>query len=394
MKRSWWSAEAPTMVAASDVASEIVWNFDAGVAVFDQSGRLAYSNPAFRQSPALSDLVDSRGYITSADLESARRQVVHHGVGGGSRSTSSKTAERTLDFEVLPLKVAPEWTAMVLRARPLAAHHADSLAIGLLVHELREPLLLAHESLEALTQLAQTSDTSIRDAVTRQGRSLARLTALVQGLRDLSLAHGLESSRSSWTSVNLRARVADVATRYHDLAATRGLGFEVTVESDVPAIEGHGELLTRAIVNLVDNALKYASAPGPVRLSLRRRGALAVVEVADCGPGIAGPDQAAIFTEFYRLPAARASSTPGTGLGLAVARRVAEAHGGRLSLESRAGVGSIFRLCFLLGRSVPPGFGAEPRDGVPDSSRQERGISDQEGERGPNGTLRELRSPG
>lgn len=204
-----------------------------------------------------------------------------------------------------------------------------------------------------MTQLTQISNEEVCDAVARQGRSLTRLTALVQALRDLSLAHGLDGSREFWTSVDLGMRVDDVASRYQDLAAMQGLGFEVTVEPKVPTIEGHADLLTQAIANLVDNAVKYASRPGPVRLSLRRRGALAVVEVADGGPGIVLKDQAAIFGEFHRLPAARASRTPGTGLGLAVARRVAEAHGGRLSLESKPGVGSVFRLSFLLGRSVP-----------------------------------------
>jgi len=264
-------------------------------------------------------------------------------------------ADITLDIEVLALKVAPEWTAMVLRGRASAAHPADSLGLGMLVHELREPLLLAHESLERLTQRVQNSDTEMRDAVARQGRSLVRLTALVQALRDLSLAHGLDGSRSSWTAVDLGRRVEDVATRYQDLAAMRGLALEVTIESEVPAIDGDAELLTRAIANLVDNALKYATPTDPIRLSLHRRGALAVIEVADGGPGIALSDQAAIFTEFYRLPSSRASRTPGTGLGLAVARRVAEAHGGRLSLQSEAGVGSIFRLSFLIARSVPVG---------------------------------------
>jgi signal transduction histidine kinase len=353
MKRTWWSAEAPTFVPASDVSSEIVWNSGAGVAVFDQSGRLAYSNPAFRGSAALPEVVDSRGYVTSAALESARRHVVHHGPSGGSRSATLAHSDRILDVEVLPLKAAPEWTAMILHVRTSADYHSDSLALGLLVHELREPLLIAQESLERLTQLAQSSDAEVRAAVARQGRSLTRLAALVQALRDLSLAHGLEDSRWSWTSVDLGMQVDEVASRYQDLAAVQGLGFEVVVESHVPTIQGHTELLTQAIANLVDNAVKYASRPGPVRLSLRRRGALAVVEVADSGPGIALSDQTEIFREFYRLPAARGSRTPGTGLGLAVARRVAEAHGGRLSLESGPGAGSVFRLSFLLGRSAP-----------------------------------------
>ena len=84
-----------------------------------------------------------------------------------------------------------------------------------------------------------------------------------------------------------------------------------------------------------------------------------MVEFADSGPGIAPADQGAIFIEFHRLPAARAARTPGTGLGLAIARRVALAHGGRLSLESRPGQGSTFRLSFLLPRRA--GLGLESR---------------------------------
>ncbi len=352
MKHGWWSAESPTLVAPSDVSSEIVWNSEAGVAVFGQTGRLEYSNPAFRRSRILSGLVDSRGYLSNAGLEKARRQVVQNGTLARSLSTSLELADHTVDVEVLALKVAPEWTAIVLRGRSAEAQAGDSLGLSMLVHELREPLLLAHESLERLTQLVQNSGVEMRDAVARQGRSLARLTALVQALRDLSLAHGLDGSHSSWTAVDLGRRVDDVASRYRDLAGMRGLTLDVTIESEVPAIDGDAELLTRAIANLVDNALKYATPTGPVRVSLQRRGALAVIEVADSGPGIALGDQAAIFTEFYRLPSSRASRTPGTGLGLAVARRVAEAHGGRLSLQSGAGVGSIFRLSFLLGRSL------------------------------------------
>jgi signal transduction histidine kinase len=362
MRRTWRSAEAPATVPASDVASEIVWGSLAGVAVFDHSGRLAYSNPTFRQSSLLSELVDGRGYLASAALEGVRREVVHRGDGSGPRSTRTVAGGHTLDVEVVPLKVAPEWTAMVIRGRGTDSDpSSDALTLSLLVHELRGPLLLAQESLEVLTQLADGSPAELRDAVARQGRSLTRLTGLVQGLSDLSRARALDRTRHSWTAVDLARQVDDVAEIYRELAVARGFDLVVALERDVPAIDGHAELLARAIANLVDNALKYASAPGPIRLSLRRSGALAVVEVADSGPGIAQADQPSIFTEFYRLPAARAARTPGTGLGLAVARRVAQAHGGRLSLESQVGAGSAFRLSFLLARGGRIGVEPGPR---------------------------------
>ncbi|MGC2192214.1 MAG: HAMP domain-containing sensor histidine kinase [Candidatus Dormiibacterota bacterium] len=268
--------------------------------------------------------------------------------------------DRPLEVEVLPLQVAPEWAALVIRGRETEGDSAsDALTLSMLVHELRGPLLLAQESLEVLTQLADGSPTELRDAVARQGRSLARLTGLVQGLSDLSRARGLDGTRKSWTTVDLARQVVDVAEIYRDLAFARGFELVVTIDRDVPAIDGHADLLGRAIANLVDNALKYGSAPGPIRLSLRQSGALVVVGVADSGPGIAAADQSAVFAEFHRLPAARSASTPGTGLGLAVARRVVEAHGGRLSLESQPGVGSIFRASFL-SRRRRHGLGPDP----------------------------------
>jgi len=358
LRSTWWSAEVPLPVPASDVASEIVWDSRAGVAVFDHSGRLAFSNPAFRTTPALADLVDRRGYLSHGRLEHLRREVVHSGHAAGPHATTSPSADLTLDVEVLPLKVAQDWTAMIVRCgEPDADPAADSLTLGLLAHELRGPLLVANESLEVLTQAAASSPTELRDAVTRQGRSLARLTALVQGLSDLSLARGLDRTRQSWSSVDLAQLVEEVACQYQDLASAAGLELTVSVEQNVPPIEGHPELLARAIANLVDNALKYAAAPGPLRLQFCRRGSLAVVEVADNGPGIPPEHQAAIFTEFFRLPQARGPQVPGTGLGLPVSRRVAQAHGGRLSLESQPEIGSVFKLSFLLDRRPLPNVG-------------------------------------
>lgn len=359
MRRTWRSAEVPASVPASDVAGEIVWGSLAGVAVFDHSGRLAYSNPAFRQSPQLTSLVDGRGYLENAALEGARRDAVLRGGGSGSRWII--TPDRALEVEVVPLQVAPEWTAMVIRARePAVDPAAEALTLSMLIHELRGPLLLAQESLEVLTQLAGESPAPIRNAVSRQGRSLGRLTGLVQGLSDLSRARDLDRSRHSWTPVDLARQVADVAETYRDLASAQGFELVVDLERAVPAVEGHAELLARAVANLLDNALKYGTAPGPICLSLRQSGALVVVEVADSGPGIAPSDQSAVFTEFHRLPAARESRTPGTGLGLAVARRVVEAHGGRLSLESLPGVGSTFRLSFLANHGGRLGSVADP----------------------------------
>ncbi|MGH7705558.1 MAG: sensor histidine kinase [Candidatus Dormibacteria bacterium] len=333
----------------------MVWKLEAGVAIFDHTGRLAYANPAFHRTPALAGVVDGPGYLTIDTLERLRRHAVLPHGRARVRSATIRTSTHELEAQVVPLSVAPHWTALVLRARELDPNsNLERLSLAVLVHELRGPLLMAQESLDALTQLAGERPGELGAAVQRQARSLARLGGVVQGLSDLNRAGSLLAERAPWTSVDLAHVVAEVDEMYHDLAASRGLTLSVAADRHVPPIRGHTDLLVRAVANLVDNAVKYASRPGVVRLSLRQRGALAVVEVADCGPGIAAADQDSVFAEFVRLSAARESGVPGTGLGLAVARRVAEAHGGRLTLDSGPETGSAFRLSFLLRRGESP----------------------------------------
>jgi len=349
LKGVWRSAERPLTVPASDVASEVIWSCTAAVGVFDHGGRIAYSNPSFQQLERDIGLVDGRGYLISPAMEDARRGALHHRAAHATRSAAIIISGRSFAVEVIPLEAAPEWAAVVIyRSESEGERPTDALTIPVLVHELRGSLLLAQESLETLTQMAADGPARLRSAVAREGRALARLTGLVKGLGDLSRAQALERSRASWTMVDLSEHVQEIALAYSDVALARGLELLVAVEPGVPAIRGNADLLARSITNLVDNAVKYSTSPGSVRIAVERRGALAVVEVADSGPGIAPKDQTRVFAEFFRLTQEGASGPSGSGLGLAVARRVAEAHGGRLSLESRPGAGSAFRLSFLL----------------------------------------------
>ena len=107
---------------------------------------------------------------------------------------------------------------------------------------------------------------------------------------------------------------------------------------------GDAAALRRALVNLVENAVKYTPAGGTVTLSLARAGGEALVSVADTGIGIDPADASRIFQPFVRLDAARSRETGGSGLGLAIARSIALAHGGRIDVESAPKAGSRFTL--------------------------------------------------
>jgi signal transduction histidine kinase len=102
------------------------------------------------------------------------------------------------------------------------------------------------------------------------------------------------------------------------------------------------------VTNLIDNAIKFSPANSTVTVSAHTDAPAMVIEVADQGNGISPEYLSSIFEKFYRVPRVTDVDVPGTGLGLALVREVAELHGGRVSVESRLGAGSVFSLCLPL----------------------------------------------
>ncbi|MDA2930449.1 ATP-binding protein [Acidobacteria bacterium AH-259-O06] len=103
--------------------------------------------------------------------------------------------------------------------------------------------------------------------------------------------------------------------------------------------------LRQALINVLDNAIKYTPAEGQIRIVVRRTSnGKAVIEVIDEGPGIPLEHQDKIFDRFYRVEKGRSSQTGGTGLGLAIAHWAVEVNGGHMELESEEGRGSTFRI--------------------------------------------------
>ena len=109
-------------------------------------------------------------------------------------------------------------------------------------------------------------------------------------------------------------------------------------------VQGDAGALRRALLNLVDNAVKYTPAGGSVVISLERAGRSVALVVEDSGIGIDPADARRIFEPFVRLDAGRSRDTGGSGLGLAIARSIVLAHGGTLEVQSRPGGGSRFTI--------------------------------------------------
>ena len=217
--------------------------------------------------------------------------------------------------------------------------------IANVAHELRTPLARIRVALD----LAADGDATVaRDSLAEIGEDLAELEALVSDVL-ASARMDLAGNTASGAEPPLHRRTLDVAAVVGDAAERlrhRHPGRAIVVElaPDLPAIEGDAVLLRRALDNLLDNARKYSPPDAEIRVIAARRGGDAVIEVIDRGEGIAPSDLDRLFTPFFRADRSRARATGGVGLGLALARRIVEAHGGTLLARSAPGAGTTMSI--------------------------------------------------
>jgi signal transduction histidine kinase len=207
-------------------------------------------------------------------------------------------------------------------------------------HELRTPLAVICARAEAARARSRDSnyDACALDDIFEEGQ---RLRGLVERL--LALARIDAGQPLKLQPLDLEDLVAAVAERIAPLAHDRGLEVRTRI-SDTPPVHGDAVWLTQVLFDLLDNALRHTPAAGEVTLSLEPAPGGVALRVADTGEGIAPEHLPRLFERFYRVDQARTRVSGGAGLGLAICRWAAEAHQGRLTVESEVGRGSVFSL--------------------------------------------------
>jgi signal transduction histidine kinase len=229
--------------------------------------------------------------------------------------------------------------------RRLSALRADF--VSLVSHELRSPMAAVIGAARTLQDRWRTLTVDQRDAfLALIADETNRLAALIGDVLDTSR---IEAGTFSYTFTDV-----DLARLVTDAVATASVGQdEVRVHAEVgqlPLVRGDRERLRQVITNLIDNAIKYSPAGDEVRVTAAPENGTIRITVVDHGPGIPQDQQRLIFEKFGRAEVP-GGSKPGTGLGLFIARSIAEAHGGTVDVRSRPREGATFVLTLPVTRS-------------------------------------------
>ncbi len=207
----------------------------------------------------------------------------------------------------------------------------------LVAHELRTPLtaIVGHaEILESCNPADEALWRRSRDFIAAETQRLARL------VDDLLALSRLEASPPLLQTINLRVAVESALSFLYERAESAGLTLDLDAPTNLPRVRADSHRLEQALVNLLDNAIKYTPKGGTITVRTVSEGGYVRVEVGDTGPGIAPDDLPHLFEPLYRAESVR--HLPGTGLGLTIVRTILDQHNAPVSVRSQPGQGATF----------------------------------------------------
>ena len=350
-------------VVAADVPVTVLWRADGakntGLAMAPSLVRKWLKAAAAGGTGQVSLMTDSGqalvGGTPSPGSEAVRRTAAETGlpwnviVGPGDASYQSQdlaTRRRLLSLglgAIVLLLAGGSYMLWRVVQRELAVARLQTDFVSAVSHEFRTPLT----SLRHVTELLQENDSLPPER--RQtfyaalGRSTERLHRLVESLLDFGR---MELGRKPYDlqPADAGAITAKVVADFENEAAAQGFTIHLQVDESAPPLRADAAALTRALWNLLDNAIKYSDQEREVWVSVDGSPDGVAIAVRDHGLGIPHRERKEIFRKFIRGEKAKQLGIKGTGLGLAMVSHIVEAHGGIIELESEEGRGSTFRL--------------------------------------------------
>ncbi|HTO13065.1 MAG TPA: HAMP domain-containing sensor histidine kinase [Candidatus Binatia bacterium] len=316
------------------------------IAVLDEAGRAVYSRaPLERAERVLA--------VALGDTLPEWRVAVYAPAGASPRATLRRQVMMFMGaFAVLVGVIAAgcalTWRLM-RRETEIARLKSDFVAN--VSHDLKTPLSVIRMFGETLEMGRVPDEARRREYYRVITRESERLSRLIDNVLDFSR---IESGRRRYepapTAVEPLVREALEAFAYP--LEQQGFKLDVRIAPDLPEVDMDADAVGTALANLLDNAIKYSAGERALTVEARREGDRLALAVADRGIGIPAGEHARIFEKFYRVGRSDTQGRRGSGVGLALVRHVAEAHGGTVTVESTPGQGSRFTLWLPLAAGI------------------------------------------
>jgi len=323
-----------------------------GIAITDLDGIVTYVNLAclgmwdYEQEeevlgePATNFFADKNEFGVA--LETVLEEGVWQGEGKARRSDGS-----TFDVQVLAnLVTDAEGEPFCMMAFFVDITERKKLEqlkdefIGLVSHELRTPLTVIGGCLSTLlTEWNRLSPNEVQQLLKDALLESESLSHLIENLLELSRAQARQLALYS-ELIDIKSLVRETLRKIKRQAPSHR--FVTSIPDKLPSISGDPLRIERILYNLLDNAAKYSPSGSRIKVSVNAEPERLVIGVSDHGEGLSSSEQARIFGSFQRLENSRPDQTRGAGLGLMVCRRLVEAHGGEIWVESKKGRGSTF----------------------------------------------------
>lgn len=221
-------------------------------------------------------------------------------------------------------------------------------------HELRTPLSMIRLGAETLKRGSKLKEKERQDIEDQILREVLHLSHLVENVLDVARIQHQNTRALAFTPVFPRDLITTLVTTYESWFRSKGFTVTVTIDESIGEQYWDREAVSRALLNLIDNAIKYSSDTKVIEITLRQTEQDVVLEVTDHGIGIESKDLAKIFDPYYRAQFSDTQTRRGAGLGLTLVQQIVASHGGRVEVESRPGQGSTFRLMFPRASSDSP----------------------------------------
>jgi len=324
-----------------------------GVLAFDQEERLISINQAASVLLSLDPEKDRNRTIQEAIRNSDLQEFVKHTLGSvepvEAEITFYNGGKRFLQVHGTPLRdpSGEEIGALVVlndvtKIRRLEEIRREFVANA--SHEIRTPVTSIKGFVETLLEGALEDRETAERFLGIIGKHADRLNAIVQDLLNLSkIEMQAERGEIFLERGNILDIVKEAVEACHAAAAEKRISIETQCPEDLSG-RFNPSLLVQALINLIDNAIKYSGERSTVTIACSRGEGALNIEVSDSGVGIDKKDLSRIFERFYTVDKARSRKVGGTGLGLAIVKHIMQAHGGEIRVKSSPGKGSIFHL--------------------------------------------------